>query len=242
MSLVVAIKDGDRFVLGSDKQASTNLNKEHSATKIWECKDFSKALVAGVGSCRASQIIQHNSLIDWNTLMAVEHIDTDFIVNNIVPAIVAQLRANGIACGATGDTGKELFDISIPNIFIFAIEDRAWMIYNDLSVTEIDDYIAIGSGADCATGVLFATKEKNPFERIVTCIEAAAESTLFVDNRIDFLATLSHDTDKDQINKAFGLTAAEEANDNSKDENINLNADKKKTSSKDKKSKPKNKK
>lgn len=34
MSLVVAVRDKDRIVFGSDKQASTGLNKSHDTTKI----------------------------------------------------------------------------------------------------------------------------------------------------------------------------------------------------------------
>ena len=34
MSLIVAIKDKDRVVIGSDKQASAAGLKEHNATKI----------------------------------------------------------------------------------------------------------------------------------------------------------------------------------------------------------------
>ena len=35
MSLVIAIKDKDRIVLGADKQASTGGTKDHTNTKIW---------------------------------------------------------------------------------------------------------------------------------------------------------------------------------------------------------------
>ena len=34
MSLVVAVKDKNRIVLGADKQTSAAGNKEHNATKI----------------------------------------------------------------------------------------------------------------------------------------------------------------------------------------------------------------
>jgi len=83
------------------------------------------------------------------------------------------------------------------------------MIWNDLSVTEIDDYLAIGSGSDVARGALFATKKQNPFERIVTAIDAAAESTLFVDDDIDLLATDIHDGDQEKIAKALGFELEE---------------------------------
>lgn len=79
------------------------------------------------------------------------------------------------------------------------------MIWNDLSVTEISDYFAIGSGADVARGALYATEGKNPFERIVISIDAAAESSLFVDDGIDLLVTQEHKEDEKQIAKALGI-------------------------------------
>ena len=65
--------------------------------------------------------------------------------------------------------------------------------------------MAIGSGADVAKGALFATQNKNPFERIVTSIEAAADATLFVDNGIDILVTAETKDDKKYIAKALKL-------------------------------------
>ena len=71
------------------------------------------------------------------------------------------------------------------------------------------EYLAIGSGSDVAKGALFATKKQNPFERIVTAIDAAAESTLFVDDGIDLLVTDIHDGDQKDIAKALGFELEE---------------------------------
>ncbi len=84
-------------------------------------------------------------------------------------------------------------------------KDKAWMIWNDFSVSEIDEYLAIGSGSDVARGALFATPDKDPFERIVTSIDAAATTTLFVDDGIDLLVTVSHENDAAQAAKALGI-------------------------------------
>ena len=88
---------------------------------------------------------------------------------------------------------------------MIAIDDQAWVIWHDLSVIEVEDYFAIGSGSDVATGALYATKDKNPFERIVTCIDAAAETTLFVDDGVDLVATSIKKEDKKLIAKALNI-------------------------------------
>jgi 20S proteasome alpha/beta subunit len=199
MSLVVAIKDKDRIVLGADKQASTGGTKDHTNTKIWKLEELPGAIIGSVGSARASQIIQYSQIIDKNLI--TENIDTTFVVRILAPTLANGLRANGIVVEA-GDGGK--CDM-MPNAFIFAYKDRAWTIWHDLSVSEIEDYFAIGSGSDVARGVLYATTEKNPFDRIVTSIEAAAESTLYVDNGIDLLATGTYDEDLTNMAVALGL-------------------------------------
>ena len=200
MSLVVAIKDKDRIVLGADKQASTGNSKDHTNTKIWTVEELPGALMGGVGSARASQIIQYSQVVDKNFNGPI---NTEFVICVLVPTIAATLKANGVS------TSPEDAECTmIPNVFIFAYKDKAWVIWHDLSVVEIADYFAIGSGSEVARGALFATKEKNPFERIVTCIDAAAESTLFVDDGIDLLTTCDRQKDAKHIAKALGFDLA----------------------------------
>ena len=199
MSLVVAIKDKDRVVLGADKQASTGGTKDHTNTKIWQLDELPGALLGAVGSARASQVIQYSQIIDKNILN--QNLDTDFVVRILAPTLANGLRNNGIVVKPTDNSNCDM----MPNAFIFAYKDRAWTIWHDLSVSEINESFAIGSGSDVARGVLYATPDKNPFERIVTSIEAAAESTLYVDNGIDLLVTGRHEEDITNMSVALGL-------------------------------------
>ena len=185
MSLVIAIKDKDRIVLGADRQSSVGGTKEHTSTKIWPVRDLPGAIMGSVGSARASQIIQYSNVIDKNVLS--KEITTEYIICVISPLIAASLKSNGVTVNNPDDG---ICDI-MPNTFIFAYKDKAWMIWNDFSVSEITDYLAIGSGSDIAKGALFATQDKNPFERIVTGIDAAAINTLYVDNEIPIISEIS---------------------------------------------------
>ena len=205
MSLVIAIKDKDRIVFGADKQVSGAGSKSHNTIKIWNVPELPGAIMGGVGSLRASQVIQYSKLIDLNAMADLSYgtIDTNYIITVLVPQIVLQLQSAGVCCIAEDETEEKT--VMLPNSFLFAYEDQAWMIWNDLSVSEIEDYLAIGSASDVAKGVLFATADKNPFDRIVTCIDAAAEATLYVDHGIDFLATKFYDKDRSAMYKALGL-------------------------------------
>ena len=55
------------------------------------------------------------------------------------------------------------------------------MINTDRAVIEIEDYVAIGSGADQAIGSLLSTEGQNPKERIVKAIKSSAASDIYVD-------------------------------------------------------------
>jgi 20S proteasome alpha/beta subunit len=200
MSLVIAIKDKDRIVLGADKQASAGGSKDHTNTKIWKVDELPGAIMGSVGSARASQIIQYSHIVDKNLIQ--KDLDTDYIICVLAPAIAATLKHNGIVIDPVV---KEETCPMLPNAFIFAYKERAWMIWNDLSVSELEEYLAIGSGADVAKGALFATPEKNPFDRIVTSIDAAATTTLFVDDGIDLLVTENREEDVIDAARALGL-------------------------------------
>lgn len=202
MSLVVAIKDRNRIVLGADKQISLGNNLFHNSTKIWAVEELPGAIMGGVGLARASQIVQYSRIIDKNFLKDSNSLDTDYIVNVLTTNIAAVLKENGV----TVDKAVDSDCLMMPNAFIFAYQDKAWMILNDFSVTEIEDYLAIGSGADVARGCLFTTMANtNPFDRIVTCIDAAHDSTLYVDNGLDILSTKILASDERQLSKALGI-------------------------------------
>lgn len=199
MSLVIAVKDKDRIVLGADRQASTGGTKDHTQTKIWAVEDLPGAVMGSVGSARATQVVQYAAIIDKNLIQ--KDITTEYIICALAPTIAAVLGANGIVV----DTPEGGLCNMMPNSFIFAYKDKAWMIWNDLSVSEIDEYLAIGSGADVARGALFATADKNPFDRIATSISAAADTTLFVDDGIDLLVTVPLEEDVTQAARALGI-------------------------------------
>ena len=204
MSLVIAIKDKDRIVLGADKQVSFGNNKDHNSTKIWEVIGLPGAIMGGVGSARANQIIQYSDIIDKNALPA--EITIEYVIRNIAPSIYATLSANGVNCNPIDpETGLKVETMYMPNAFLFAYKDKAWMINFDLAVIEIQEYLAIGSGSDVAKGALFATQGKNPSERIVTAIDAASDATIGVDDGIDLLVTEERSADMKSAAKAFGI-------------------------------------
>lgn len=119
MSLVIAIKDKDRIVLGADKQVSAGDSKDHTSTKIWPIEELPGAIMGGVGSARASQIIQYASIVDKNLID--KDISTEYVICALAPTIAAGLKRNGFNIDAKEDGVCE----TMPNAFIFAYKDKA---------------------------------------------------------------------------------------------------------------------
>ena len=211
MSLVIAIKDKDRIILGADKQGSLGNRKDHTATKVWEVKGFDSCAMGGVGYARANQIMQYiGGLLDKNMFDENEGIDEEFVVSLLAPTIQATLENYGVSMDGH-DPEAQVTIKAMPNTFIFAYKDRAFVIDRDLTVSEVTDYAAIGSGAEIARGSLYSSKDKNPFQRITEAIEAAALETMFVDDAVEVVVTKEYPEDEKLYNDAVGLTSLLEA-------------------------------
>ena len=204
MSLVVVIKDNGRIVMGADKQGTLGDSKSHTATKVWTVKGYDGCLMGGVGLCRANQVMQYaNGLIDRNDFENGKlDINEEYVAMQLAPTIVQYLSACGIELNGNEEDGCKFS--ALPNSYIFAYKDKAWLIGQDLTVEEIDDYLAIGSGSAVAKGVLFASRDKDPFKRIAMAIEAASIETISVDDSIEVLVTEERKGDEEAFNKAVG--------------------------------------
>lgn len=178
MSVVVAIKENGKIYLGADSQVTkggtrTTLKNENNY-KIWRVIGAPHCMMAQVGSFRDANVIRlmRDLVTDYNIYR--EHISFDFVVKKVVPDIVSELaHYNFLKDGEK----TELLDSS----FLFAYKDQLWFINQDKSVIEVEDYVAMGSGADQAIGSLLSTEGQGPKERIVKAIKSSATADIYVD-------------------------------------------------------------
>ena len=199
MSLVIAMKDKNRFILGADKQVSQWNNKLHSATKVWYT-EYEGCCIGSVGYARASQVIQYIKGLLNAAGFGKAELDDAFIHLQLPVTLYETLKLHGIIV----DDPTQPF--SLPNEFFIAYKDRCWKIGQDLTVIEVEDYDAIGSGQDIAMGVIetsFMYNEKNPYQIITNAIDVSAEKTLYVDHEIEFVETVPDK--KDLLNKMTAL-------------------------------------
>ena len=186
MSVVVAIKEGEKIYIGADSQVTrggtrTTL-KNPNNYKVWKVLNVENCLMASVGTLRDANIVRlmDKLVTDYNVYK--NHIDYEFVVKKIVPDIIDELREYGML-------KDEKYIEFIESSFLFAFKNQLYLISRDRSVIEIDDYVAIGSGEDQAIGSLLSTEGEKPKQRIVKAIKASATSDIYVDYPIIIVDT-----------------------------------------------------
>ena len=187
MSVVVAIKEGNKIYMGADSQVTrggTRLSLSNPNNyKIWKVKGVENCLMASVGDLRDACVIRiMNGLVREIDALKGE-VDFEYVVGRIVPLIKEELIDYGYI---KKDGVFEGFESS----YLFAFEDKLFYINRDASVIEIDDCIAIGSGSNEAIGSLItSSKEEDSEQRIVKAIKSSAAHDIYVDYPIILVNT-----------------------------------------------------
>ena len=194
MSVVVAIKENGKIYLGADSQVTkggtrTTLKNPNNYT-IWKVDGLPYVMMGSVGDVRDANIIRllKNVVDDYDEFY--DRVDYRFVVKYLVPEIIKSLREAHYLKGNTDD----YMDV-MESSYVFAYKDKLYYINADCSVIEIDDYIAIGSGADQAIGSLLSTEKEDPRSRIVKAIKSSAACDIYVDYPIILSDTENEDFD-----------------------------------------------
>ena len=179
MSVVVAIKEKDKIYIGADSQVTkggtrTTLHNPNNY-KIWKVDGSDNCLMGHVGNLRDANIIRlmNNVVDDYDEFY--KRVDYRFVVKYLVPTIVKQLK-DAMFLKAPDD-----FVDYMDSSYLFAYQNKLFYINSDCSVIEIDDYIAIGSGANEAIGSLHSTIGEDPKTRIIKAIKSSAANDIYVD-------------------------------------------------------------
>ena len=214
MSVVVAIKEGDKIYIGADSQVTkggtrTTLHNENNY-KIWKVDGGDHCLMGHVGNLRDANIIRlmRNVFDDYDEFYS--RINYRFIVKYLVPEIIKNLKDAQFLKGS--DNYIECLDSS----FLFAYKDKLFYINCDCSVIEVNDYVAIGSGSNEAIGSLLSTEGQDPRSRIVKAIKSSAASDIYVDYPIVLSDTETTEfeiiTEKTEYKYLKGKNHKEESN------------------------------
>ena len=179
MSVVIAIKENGVTYIAADTQISFGDSKRHlksdSLQKVWAVTDTPHCIMGGVGLTRDLNLIRYctSELIPEASVLKNE-INVGTIMLNTVPAIFESIRNyTQLVTGCDKD-------IPINSEFVLAYKDKIFDIAPDGTVEQVEDYIAIGSGADAALGSLKHTTDEPVYDRLIKALDAASESNLYV--------------------------------------------------------------
>jgi len=192
MSVVVAIKDKDRVYVGCDSQATIGctkrtLSNKHNC-KIFKPENDKDVIIGTCGDFRDANLLYCvNEYIDELTRLK-NQVDFKYVVTKIVPKIFSTLKDNGRIKAST-DTLK-----SLPSSILFVYKTSIYRIFHDGCVIEVDDYIAMGSGANNAMGYLnVKDPQECPKKALQKSIEASCVSDLYVMKPIVIMNTVDDD-------------------------------------------------
>ena len=166
MSVLVAIKEKDRVVVGVDIRMSCGEAYADSYSrrpKAVHLNDKRDIIIGAVGNCGLVDVMRQ--IITEYRIADIYKIDRSYIVKYILPALIVNVRDYEL----TDKEGK------MDGRILIAVKDKAFVISGNYIVDEIQNYVAMGSGEDAARGSLLTSEPflKSPEERIKIAIRAS---------------------------------------------------------------------
>ena len=164
-AVVGLVKDG-KVWLGADSAATWG---DFTQSLLAERKIFRRGplLFGTCGDLRPADILRVNLEVPYHD---PDKYETAY--HFMVACVVEAIRA----CLSAGGSVKKKNEVEpIPSVFLVGYSGHLFTIEEDLSCQEAGEtYLAIGSGANVATGALHATKGRSPKPRILAALAAAA--------------------------------------------------------------------
>ena len=171
MSVVMAVKQGNRIWFGADTQSTrgTDRYNQLSPNDFKVIKLDNGVLLAMTGETATSQAILAHP--EWFTVDAERGLTKEDIVTKIVPKMYEALDAGDfLECADRGTPPTMKCTILI------AYKDKIFEIARDLQVMRYEDYQAIGSGANAILyGLSRIDKSKDINEQLLRLLKISAK-------------------------------------------------------------------
>lgn len=185
MSVVIAVKDGDRILMGGDCQVSYGGNKSTLVSpnlmKVWEVEGHPNTIMGGVGALRDLNIAYANdTYYDTTRDELKKELDFKFMVNKVVPNILNLFTDHGRAVNTNGVVTLN------GSSFLFAQKDNCYLVDTDGCITDLTydgECVAIGSGstiAQSAYNTLSDIEGLDAEDRLLKALIQACEEDLHV--------------------------------------------------------------
>ena len=163
MTCIVGVVAPDGVWMGGDSAAISGWDLTRAADpKVFTNGDY---LIGYTTSFRMGQLLRFADLPKPLDRAGDELLG--FLVTEFVNAVRTVLKDGGFA--------KKDSEVESGGTFLVAVNGRLFEVYSDYQVHESrDDYAAVGSGAQVASGSLHATPRLGPRKRIERALTAAA--------------------------------------------------------------------
>lgn len=179
MSVVIAIKENGKVYMAADTMVTYGDSKRHltsdSSQKIWAVNDTPNCIMGGAGYLRDINLIRYctQELVPEANIIK-EDINVGTIMINTVPIIFETIKNYATIVDVENKPSQ------FASSFMWAYKDHLFHIMPDGLVEEIEDYEAIGSGADAALASLKHTTEEPIYTRLIKALDAASNISLYV--------------------------------------------------------------
>ena len=182
MSVVIAVKDGDKIYVGADCQGTRGQIKI-KCSKVFPIKNCPNGIIGGAGILSEIQALSFQENLISKKTQKKNGVNSTYLFNIFFPKVLyiletlKRLPSNSTQCNSS---------------LILAYKDKAWEIdaYGAISELAKDkDFLVIGSGVEVAIGSLSATKNLPAKERIELAVQACNDNTIYVNDTIEIFNT-----------------------------------------------------
>ena len=176
---MIARKKDNVVYMAADTMITYGDSKRHlyseSSQKIWAVDDTPNCIMGATGYLRDINLIHHcTSELVPEAAIIREDLNIGIIMTYTVPTIFETIR------NYTKVVTPEGQPIEFCSSFLYAYKNYLFSILPDGLVEEIDDYTAIGSGADAALASLKHSINEPIYIRLIKALEAASDISLYV--------------------------------------------------------------
>lgn len=168
MSVLIALKDKDRVVVGVDTRMSCGpafVDSYKSRPKAYHVDSKRNVIIGAVG---ASGLVDVFKILVERHLPKIDSIDRSYVVKYMIPELINDIKVYSM----------EDKEYKMDGELFLAIKDRGYSISGNYAVEELESFTAMGSGMDVAKGSLYTSDiiRMLPEERIALAIKATGLS------------------------------------------------------------------
>ena len=193
MSVVVAKKTKDGFIIGADSMCTKGGQVRENAIKIFRCKQNEDIIIGVVGCLVDANILMIADNLFSNTTIRRNNLDFENMIEQTIPNLKEILKTHG-RLFKSDEIGE-----CMQSNFMIAYKDDCYVINSDFALSQVEDFYAIGSPELMASGCYEMAKLCNikidDVKLVENIIRTTIKKTIYVDYPIRIYSTVKNTED-----------------------------------------------